>query len=528
MNISGQKKTIVCIVLFLLLLFTRIFGIIFKTGITHDEVISFISVTGNQEAYHHVVKNKKHPYGNIVPVAEWKKLWTPGCTLCFKKIQSDLMDYDLHPPFYFWLLHLFILIFGVHMWTGLVLNLVIEIMTAIILYRFAFQVLKSKEKAWISIILWGFFPSTIDTFMSIRQYSLFVFFSLLLIYSVSIFITNEKNKIIHCVVPGMTICMGLLTFYYFVFVVFGCGIWILLQCRKNKKIKIVISLIILFCSLLLFFSIHPGFIKHLGKISQIQKENMGIKDLFYRLGIMLIFFCPHRFFIGIRSKTPIILPISLFALVLLITLISIIIIKRKQLFVYFNKLENNKKYIIFILSWLFLYNAFLYLGFFSPEHAMTGRYLSIINPLLVIILVLFFNKKKIFNMIYIITITAGILSVSAESVYGSYLRGFTYDYYKKNTQLIILDNVKRGYLPRYLWYVPGQIYIIAATEEDLIKSLPEWQKYITSHTLFLSNSTNSLYNHLLNSTDLKPEPLDIKLFFSLKVYGFSNSNLLSR
>lgn len=380
-----------------------------------------------------------------------------------------------------------------------------------------------KTIIFILFFIWGFLPSTIDTFMSTRQYSLLVFFSLLLIYSVFLFIRNEKNRILNYIISGFSICMGLLTFYYFVFVVAGCGIWILLECRKNKKKIILFSIVVLLCSLLVVYMIHPGVFKHLGKISQIRGENQGIKDLFKRLGILLIFFCPHRFLLGIRSKPQVMFFLSLFTVLLIITLILLILIKRKTLSAYLHKTGNEKKYLVFILLWIFLYNILLYLSFISPEHAMTGRYLSIVNPFIAILMVMFFNKRKILNFIVIIIMSTGIISVLAESFFGMYLRGFESGYYKKTTHFIVLDNVERGHLPRFLWYIPENISIIAATEEDLINNFSYWQQHIDSYSLFLSNNTDTLYRYLVNNTNFKPELLDIKLFFSIKVYGFNNS-----
>ncbi|MBN2536275.1 MAG: glycosyltransferase family 39 protein [Spirochaetales bacterium] len=512
----------VFIILFIILLLTRICGILLKTEIIHDEVIAFISATGNQEAYHEVVKNKTPPYGKVVLVSEWKKLWTQQCMFCFKKIQSDLVDYDLHPPLYFWLLHLLISVFGVHGWTGLILNFFIELLTAIILYRFTFQLLNSREKAFISIIIWGFLPSTIDTFMTTRQYSLFIFFSLLLIYSIYLFMRNEKNSIWNYFISGFSICMGMLTFYYFVFIIAGCGIWILLKCRKDKRKKIVQSIVILLCSLFCFYIIHPECFKHLEKISQIREGNWGLKEFFFRLGAIGVFFSPHRFLLGIRNKTSIMFILSLLFLILFVTFISLIVIKRKSLMAYLNKTGSEKKYLIFILLWIFLYNILLYISFITPEHAMTGRYLSIINPLIALLIVMFVSKKKVLNLIFIIVISTGIISILAESFFGMYLKGFKVDYYKKNTHFIILDNIERGYLPRFLWYMPENIFLIAATEEELINSFSYWQQYIDSHSLFLSNKTNKLYDYLINNSDFKPERLPVKLFFSVRVYAFND------
>jgi uncharacterized membrane protein len=81
---------------------------------SHDESISFIAATCHQDAYERLA-----PDGVAVPAARWQRFWTlDRAKLCFGAIGRGLAHTDLHPPLYFWLLHVWSLILGVGLTQG--------------------------------------------------------------------------------------------------------------------------------------------------------------------------------------------------------------------------------------------------------------------------------------------------------------------------------------------------------------------------------------------------------------------------
>ncbi|MGI9125246.1 MAG: hypothetical protein ACR2JM_10925, partial [Mycobacterium sp.] len=69
----------------------------------HDDVISIIAATCNQGRYEQYI-----PSGQWVPASEWQQYWQMGRFDCFSLIGHDLAHYDIHPPLYFWLLHIWL------------------------------------------------------------------------------------------------------------------------------------------------------------------------------------------------------------------------------------------------------------------------------------------------------------------------------------------------------------------------------------------------------------------------------------
>ena len=96
----------------------RLIGIATKARFTRDEAVSYLCAAGRQGESLLVIKHKDYPYGAWSKAARWKEFWKADKYFCFGLISSDLLQYDIHPPLYFWLLHIWTLIFGVHLWTG--------------------------------------------------------------------------------------------------------------------------------------------------------------------------------------------------------------------------------------------------------------------------------------------------------------------------------------------------------------------------------------------------------------------------
>jgi len=112
--------------------------------IVHDEAISYLAATGNQAAFQEVFDQKTFPYGEWASTADWQKFLQPRGHLIFKKIQTDLGIYDVHPPLYFWLLHLWVLVVGVHNWAGESLNILLGVINIVLVSFGARSLLKES------------------------------------------------------------------------------------------------------------------------------------------------------------------------------------------------------------------------------------------------------------------------------------------------------------------------------------------------------------------------------------------------
>jgi uncharacterized membrane protein len=105
--------------------------------VSHDDTISYLAATGHQGEYQQVVDSASAPVAQWVPASRWQAFTRIEDPLPLLTIARDLGHHDIHPPVYFWLLHMWMLLFGGSLWTGPMLNVVIHVLTAVVLWRLA-------------------------------------------------------------------------------------------------------------------------------------------------------------------------------------------------------------------------------------------------------------------------------------------------------------------------------------------------------------------------------------------------------
>ncbi len=152
-----------------------------KSGLSHDESISYLAAACHQGDYARITVLGEPPFGRWVAASDWKALLRPDRALCLGDIGRDLAREDIHPPLYFWLLHVWALVFGVGLWTGLSLNIVLATLTGLALYGLARRLLGNPLQAASVAGVWSLSPAAIRVFGEARQYELLALLAVLLI-----------------------------------------------------------------------------------------------------------------------------------------------------------------------------------------------------------------------------------------------------------------------------------------------------------------------------------------------------------
>lgn len=171
---------------------------------------------------------------------------------------------DVHPPFYYWLFHLAsCLTPGVFSkWTGLILDLVLYFLTLIALYRLCMRLFGSRAAALATLLLYGLSGLGLSTMLMIRMYVLVTLFSVLL----ALWITRlmEDGRVIWCVLSGITVFLGLLTQYYFVFYAFFvCAAFVFYAAAKKRWKELLLFALCAFAGVGLLLLVFPACITHL-------------------------------------------------------------------------------------------------------------------------------------------------------------------------------------------------------------------------------------------------------------------------
>lgn len=118
-----------------------------KQTLSHDETISYLAATCHQGEYERVVSRGAYPVARFAPAAAWQRFVEPDEALCFGRIAEGLAMHDIHPPLYFWMLHVWTLLTGTGVATATVLHLILVALTMAAVFGLASDVLGDRLEA---------------------------------------------------------------------------------------------------------------------------------------------------------------------------------------------------------------------------------------------------------------------------------------------------------------------------------------------------------------------------------------------
>ncbi len=143
--------------------------------------------------------------------------------------------HDVHPPLYYWLFNIASTFAkdSFSMWIGLVLDYVIYLGCALMLYALVRRLGGSRLNAAAASVLYGLSLIGLSTMLMIRMYVLLTLLTLVLAYFIASLMHEFRKST--CVFIGFTLLAGLLTQYYFVFYAFFlCAAYVLWALVKKQ------------------------------------------------------------------------------------------------------------------------------------------------------------------------------------------------------------------------------------------------------------------------------------------------------
>lgn len=222
-------------VLLALQLLTALYFCEKKTGFHYDEYYSYYS--------------SNVTYGLVPTDREWKDaseirsefMVLPGEGFHFSDVVR-MQTYDVHPPFYYLLLHAVCsLTPGVFSkWQGLVLNLLFFAASWCLLALLAWHIGGKKKEAVIgTCLLYGFNPAVLSGVMLVRMYALLALWTLLVTW-LHVKALERRWRGWKFYLPLMlTVYLGFLTHYYFAVYLFflaaAMEFYLLLETAEGKK-----------------------------------------------------------------------------------------------------------------------------------------------------------------------------------------------------------------------------------------------------------------------------------------------------
>ncbi len=481
----------------------RIVDIVGKKTISHDEVISYLAATGHQGEYSYIVAGKRSPYGTWAQAHEWKRLISLEKRYCFKQIGSDLAHFDIHPPLYFWLLHLWSIIVGIHVWTGPSLNIIIALFMAFFLLRFALLTLGNYKEAVIVTSLWALSPAVISISYGARQYDLLALCTILFVgQSFKLLKSSENNKIREFILLGIFTTAGALTHFHFFLIVMGCCIFLIVKLIRLNWRLLFTTLISICTGYLAFFLLSPDFYRSIlfqREISLAFDLSDFIPRIIFVFGNLFSFFIPEFVLILLL---PIILSIAPFVIMVLIILILWILIKyakkHERLISPIKKPEFTGIQVLYFLIWISGITILLYLLQVSPRHAMSARHWSMVWPFYAFIPVFIIRFLKRFKTHLVVSLYILLLLGNFGVLYNQHriYKDVDPTVLLKNSNRIIVDSLLRGYFPRIFWHVPDDKLIFAASQHDMLDNPKLWLSPIDD-AVYISLLAKEQHQHIL-------------------------------
>ena len=307
--------------------------------------------------------------------------------------------YDVHPPFYYFILHSISSFFPENFskWFGLTINILFFVVCSIFLFSLSKKLVDNEFVALLPCVFWGFSIGAINTVTFIRMYMMLTVFVTLFVYQHIGLLENglTRKKKIKIIIITL---LGFLTHYYFL--VF-CFIWavvfvgvLLVKGERKTASQYLFPLLVSFLvGIILFpFSIVHIFLSYHGV--GVIESNLNVRRIFSNLPIMFDLLSRELF-----SGALIGLLIILTGLMLIIMWIERKGSKSKENSFKFkiNAINDisTKELFVFLITFTVI-STFIVISIISPYR--TTRYLFFIYPL--ISLIFLFYTYKVFSRIF--------------------------------------------------------------------------------------------------------------------------------
>jgi len=481
-NDSGYKIVLILILIFQLI--TVFFFAFQKQGYMIDEIASYRLAN-------------TYFYKKYSPDSELYNKWTKSAYFSqYVNVQEKYtfsydsvffnQKKDVHPPFYYLILHTICSFFPetFSKWFGLSINIVFFIICNIFLFLISIKVFENKYVALLPIIIWGFSAGAISTVLFIRMYMMLTALIVLFVYCH--FLMLEKEHSCKTLISFFIITLfGFMTHYYFLFFAFIVAYLYFLYCLiKNKWKELFLYTIIFLGALFTGYLIFPDSIIHIFSSYRGADAIAGmfnIVDLQYRITLMLTALSKQQF--GGYLKETILIITIIFLFVQIYIFISKILSKSQdeksislaqkiRTMFQFKNIFSVEDILLFPLV-IAVTATFMVVAKVSPYR--TNRYIYFLYPLISLFAVYFIHRvfslfiKK--NQILI----SGILLLSVFPTIASYNHGGV-EYIYKDQELFLSTAQAYGdydciYITNRAWTLKSNIFQLSEFQKTYVLSV---------------------------------------------------------
>jgi hypothetical protein len=356
-----------------------------KEGLTHDESIAWLCAAAGESRFAAEMPGLAN---RPVPAAEFQAFLQRPASFAFRTVARDLALTDIHPPLFFWALHVHHVLFGLTPQNQSAINLGLALVTLGLVYRLGRRLSGSHWVGLVCAAVWFCSPAVMSIEFQTRHYSLFAFLVLLALELGDRIIAGERALWV-TVMFSLVCGAGMLTHYFFVITMVPGALMVLAIDRLGGQTRRYFAAGIVAVGI--FLVLYPEFFGFLRLKVAARPAAAGNAGTFAPAALMktkAIAFGVAEYFTTWRSLYPV------YAIALLSALsVGCIRVAQHRTGCAGNgsgwlTLRNPKIRYAVVLGWFVAFTAILYLVGVSPVHASRGQYFSYIWPLATVFLFL--------------------------------------------------------------------------------------------------------------------------------------------
>jgi hypothetical protein len=206
-----------------------------------DESVSFLESTCHLSEFNALMAARKPPYGAWVDAGVWRRLVESEGDLCFGRVARDLATLDVHPPLYFWALHVWVLVFGNVFDHAIGINLLLMALACLAIYQLGKTLFASRLDAAALTFVASLSPVAAYATLEFRPYALLGLSAALYGWALVCCVEPARRpRLRNDIALGAATALGMLTHYLFVFVLLAAGLYALarLAARPRRLLRV--------------------------------------------------------------------------------------------------------------------------------------------------------------------------------------------------------------------------------------------------------------------------------------------------
>lgn len=458
-HLSGIKTWQLILVLLLAYgLAVRIHALLaWKVALSADESVSYMCAAATAGIWETTIQDL---VDRPIRMADIQRFYDRPEEFQFRTVSLDMARYDVHPPLYFWSLHIIHVCWGTSVATGAWLNVIFGLGVLLLLYRLTRELGGSVTIALAAAVVWYLSPAAVQIDLEARPYQLLALLSIASFQLGQHLIAGHGRAGTWTAFTAVN-SLGLLTHLYFPFLLLsGLTLMIRVHGLRRRAWLYAGSLVTSFTGMLVFY---PEFIEFVTTYGQRPRDVP--EPVLYTERLKGVAYTSMQYFTEAH------VPRYVF-LALCIGFGAWFILKRGFQRP-FDK-ASSRSHLLVTLAWWAGFTIVFFISGISPAQAVGEQYFAYIWPLLSIACILLVDdvlkgvaKRWVFGL-YLVQLSVSFMVAVRGSTYLVPAIPPSWNPIIANSGLLITDEAKRTALPRIARDLPASLplYIMLQDPPD--------------------------------------------------------------